>query len=308
MSMVSMAASSAQEKTLRRLYDHSLGPFLDSQEAARRATLAKAAGLALLFGAAAIPALMVFGPPVALLSAIIGALLAHVVVDRFKTRVKHRVMDELCGLFRLTYQAGPDTGLVDDFDALHLVPDHDRRETEDGIRGCQRGVDLDIVEARLVRRGHGKDDSDSTVFQGLLAKLSFHKTFSGRTILSRDAGVFNLIKGWTTPGERVRLEDPLFERAFQVFSTDQIEARYLLTPGLMERLVKLSDRYGGRVQLAFDRDTLLIAIDDREDRFEIGSILRPSLARPARVFSMADEIEAVLGLIDQLGMDRQTRA
>ena len=44
----------------------------------------------------------------------------------------------------------------------------------------------------------------------------------------KDSGWLNLFKkiGWP---ERVKLEDVSFERQFEVFSDNQIEARYLLT-------------------------------------------------------------------------------
>ena len=37
----------------------------------------------------------------------------------------------------------------------------------------------------------------------------------------------------------MKLENPDFEKTFDVYSTDQIEARYLLSPSMMERLLAL---------------------------------------------------------------------
>jgi len=39
--------------------------------------------------------------------------------------------------------------------------------------------------------------------------------------------------------KRVGLVDPVFEKIFEAYGTDQVEARYLLTPTFMQRLVRL---------------------------------------------------------------------
>ena len=48
------------------------------------------------------------------------------------------------------------------------------------------------------------------------------------------------------PGLRkVGLEDPHFEKIFEVFGDDQVEARAILTPVFMEELVALETAYAG---------------------------------------------------------------
>ena len=37
--------------------------------------------------------------------------------------------------------------------------------------------------------------------------------------------------------EEIELEDPEFMEHFRVYSTDQVEARYILSPSMMERLL-----------------------------------------------------------------------
>ena len=59
----------------------------------------------------------------------------------------------------------------------------------------------------------------------------------GRTSKSRWRG---------TQLETVRLEHQEFEQRYEVSSTDQIEARALLTPAFMERFVELATRSGIR--------------------------------------------------------------
>ena len=77
--------------------------------------------------------------------------------------------------------------------------------------------------------------------------------------------------------DKVTLEDPIFEKKFDVYSTDQIEARYLLTTSFMERLLELSSSYGDSdLQCSFYNDRLLLMIASRKNHFETGSIFQPA--------------------------------
>jgi hypothetical protein len=53
------------------------------------------------------------------------------------------------------------------------------------------------------------------------------------------------------PAERklIRLEDPRFEKEFCVYGEDQVEARYILTPSLMERILAFKNKWNKDVSL-----------------------------------------------------------
>jgi hypothetical protein len=44
--------------------------------------------------------------------------------------------------------------------------------------------------------------------------------------------------------EEIKLEDPEIRKNFVVYSTDQVEARYLLTPSFIQRFKRLKTAYG----------------------------------------------------------------
>ena len=53
-------------------------------------------------------------------------------------------------------------------------------------------------------------------------------------------------------GKLVKLENVEFEKQFAVYSTDQLEARYILTPQLMERLLAVQSAESGRIRVLFE--------------------------------------------------------
>ena len=74
--------------------------------------------------------------------------------------------------------------------------------------------------------------------------------------------------GSAEPVSYTHLEDPAFEKLFAVYATDQVEARYLLSPSLMERLVASRQKLDAKVQAAFMDDHVILAIPDAYNRFE----------------------------------------
>jgi hypothetical protein len=95
----------------------------------------------------------------------------------------------------------------------------------------------------------------------------------------------------------VGLEDPVFNKAFAVFGSDQVEARVILTPAFMQQLNDLEAAYaGGHIRCGFEATELLIALEGRS-RFGIGSLFT-SLVDRSRVESIARDIEQVFILID----------
>ena len=63
------------------------------------------------------------------------------------------------------------------------------------------------------------------------------KRFHGHTIMTQDKGkVGSWFKEKTSSFKRADLVDPEFEKLFDVFTTDQVEARYLIDPRIIENL------------------------------------------------------------------------
>ncbi|MFP3944036.1 MAG: DUF3137 domain-containing protein, partial [Alphaproteobacteria bacterium] len=144
-----------------------------------------------------------------------------------------------------------------------IIPSHDRYHHEDLFNGTYRDVGVEFCEARLTeRRGNGRKRHTVTVFAGVFVLLTMNKDFSGKTVVRRDKGTLgNWFEGTFSEFEPVKLEDPEFERQFAVYSDDQVEARYLLTPAFMTRLTDLGRALGtDKIEAAFFGNRLMIKL------------------------------------------------
>lgn len=157
--------------------------------------------------------------------------------------------------------------------ASHIVPIGNRVYAKDEIRGVYKNISIRFAEIETKKvTGTGKNRRVKRLFKGLFITMSFHKPFHGTTIVRKDAGQW---RKWANAGEleTVSLEDPQFEKEFEVYSTDQVEARYILTPEFMIRLLDLlKQEHGTSLECSFINETLSISIATKKNRFEVGSI------------------------------------
>ena len=137
----------------------------------------------------------------------------------------------------------------------------------DQIIGHYNGVpfqscNLTLTYRPTVRR---ENESDRVAFYGNYFVARSPKTFEHPIVIHPVKSFFGTLNDndiaayLNTGGERIRLEDPEFQKMFEVYCDDQITARYVLTPAFMERLKKLNERYKGQVYIAINTDNIVIA-------------------------------------------------
>lgn len=194
--------------------------------------------------------------------------------------------------------AGFATAALAQFKQLKLLPSCDRSSFEDCFEGKHSGCTFAFYEGHLETRVQSRHGTRwITVFRGQLIRIAFPKKFLGTTIVKRDAGLFNFMQRWMTGLERVGLGDSRLEKAFEVYSNDQVEARYLIHPVFMERLLELETRFKGKdLRCAFVEGDLLVAIEGG-DKFEVGTMFA-RLDDIVRVRTIVADIAGIMHVID----------
>lgn len=234
------------------------------------------------------------------LGALAGEIWAVHAPDRWYRRTyKERVLPLLAsGLGSLTYRHAS-RERVASLGAEWILPPHDSLQADDEIAGTHDGLPLEIVEVRLRRRVNKKS---RVVFDGLLVAVTLPRALTATTILVTDRGLWERAKaGWRRGGlERVHLEHAALEDRYDVYSTDQVEARALFTPAFMERLMALADASGFSLPGAMaEGNTLVVALPKRPgtaDLFEPPPFWKP--AGGAALVRLQHDIRKVLTMAD----------
>jgi hypothetical protein len=155
-----------------------------------------------------------------------------------------------------------DSGLVETFESAgvnHI------------LAGDAQGVPFAIAEISLL------DAKGYCMFSGVLASFRLAHPRPGLTIVTRDHGLLgNLLAHAGSAVERLPLEDPSFEGVFEVYGTDQVGGRVVLTTTMLERLKALDEvAQAHGFACAFLEDHLLIAFRGMSWRCPPWRILEP---------------------------------
>lgn len=190
----------------------------------------------------------------------------------------------------------PPTPAFEVLKEARLLPGYDDRKFEDLIEGDRAETHFSLVECKLTEeQGSGKNRRTVTTFQGLLFHIQYPDRFLGRTMIARQGWWKGLFGDKSL--QKVDLVAKELEDNFTIYSNDQVEARALLTPDRMERLIALERHFkGGKLRGIFEGDHLTLALE-ADDQFEAGSVWKP-LVDPDRYISALTEIGLVCDVID----------
>lgn len=276
-----------------------LKALLDSLEKLRIAQRRLAVRIVSILLAVAVTAplgLQLAGADVAALAVLLSCVISIAVTwTRHRRRLtrsfRQQLMPELVREISPTLKYRADGCLSEtEFTASSLWPSCDRYCGRDLVHGTVGDTDLrfSLVHAEEEYETTSTDSEGNTtrethyrtLFCGVLLSLDFNKAFSKRTRVRPQPA------GWLRRLSRVHvaMEDPRFNELFTVTSSDQIEARYLLTPTLMGRLQELREKLGS-FSLAFSAGRLYLAVDRPYDLFD---------PNPAEPFNGTKQIKRML--------------
>jgi len=178
------------------------------------------------------------------------------------------------GLEYFPYERIPD----DNFNASGIYNHKpDRSSGTDLVRGT---IDKTWIRFSLLHTEYKTTETDKdghtettwhTIFNGIFFVGDFNKHFNGHTLVV-PASANKLMRMLTTPifgGDKIiALENPEFGKRFQVFSSDQVEARYILSTSLMERLLTFVTKANNEVKISFVHSCVFIGISTGSRLFE----------------------------------------
>ncbi|WP_323762801.1 DUF3137 domain-containing protein [Maricaulis sp.] len=304
---------------IQALWREKLEPWLAGLEADRLRFVKRrwtwtAGGIVLSLIVALVLVQQGFELPPVIMALVIGPVGGFMVgsheLGKLSKRIKAELNATIADALGLTYSASPPAPVrFREMRDYGLLPGSDRQKFEDHFAGQRDGCDFELYEAHLEQRRRSKKRTYYvTVFRGVIIRINFPRKVEGLTVITRDAGWFNGLQafGRSFGGkklERIGLVDPTFEKAFEVYGSDQVLARYMLTPSFMERLLALETSLAGKnVRAAFDEHSgqgeLLIAAETG-NLFEVGSMSKP-LTDPGRFSKIVDELDHITGLVDLL--------
>ena len=194
---------------------------------------------------------------------------------------------------------------------LFKTTDFKKKENNsDEFNGIYKGVKIKFFNVELTRKVLRTDYKNryEDEYCGIIIEIESKKKFNGQIVIKQDGGkLLNASEKRELKKSKlqnIKLEDPKFEEIFEVYGSDQIEARYLLTTSFMERLIELEGEfYGTEMECAFYDNRLLIMIETGHVMFESDSITKPeNFVETSK--SILAEMYSINKIIDTLKLDQ----
>lgn len=245
---------------------------------------------------------------VLILTVVTGLIAFQSLNGLYRRQTKNAFLTQIATAVGLTYHKN---GLfpVDDFNRHKILPHADRVKIEDGFSGAVNGVHIAFQEATLTditpAQNRNEQDRETVVFWGLLLKIRIGKILSGHTVVLPRNALQVFFRTTFSKFEKVNLVSPSFDDRFNVMSTDQVEARYVLDPAFIERFIEAGDLLGSKwIEASFTDQEIAFAIQRNKPMFEIGWLGRSLTG--ATLEKTADELRAVIQLVDALKLNPHT--
>jgi len=225
------------------------------------------------------------GTIIALLVLALPAFLLNKVEKRFSTKFKSALIpDILAGLDANALYKADECLSKESFTGSKLVHIHQiyRFKGSDLLEGKKEDMAyrmsyLNVYDKEVQKTSKGTKTEIKEVFNGMLFESHFNKSFKGQSFILPDVSrsVLGAVVGemlneaiHKKDTRLVKLEDPEFEKEFAMYSTDQIEARYILTPAFMERINELKSNFIDPIKISFTDNKIYIAVLSGRNLFD----------------------------------------
>ena len=313
---------------LRDFYDNELMETLLQFEAQRKAIINKITTTSIVVGVLALIIGLVgasqSGSPGILFAVGVGAIIIVVIAiavikGSYNDNFKSEIIDKIVKFIdpNLAYDPQKYISEREFLESRLYERRSDRYKGEDYVAGMVGKTRIKFSELHSEYKTTTRDSKGRTkthwhtIFKGVFFIADFNKNFNGSTIIMPDhsggggflSGIGQFFQKFSSKGQLVKLEDPEFEKRFVVYGSDQVEARYILSPSLMQRITEFRDSSDREFRMSFIDSNVCIAINCNKNLFE--PRLFSSVIDFAPIKEYYQDMTAFIGIVEDLNLNRR---
>jgi hypothetical protein len=295
-----------EKEKLKVLYENRLKPELDDIEKERK-TIKRIYTAAIALAICAFLFFSIFWviAVVFVIGAIIFAGFGATKYLHYRNMYKEKVVRKIIELINPEYHYASDNCISSErfIGSKIFKQSYDRYRGDDFVAGTIEKTDFEFSELKAEYKTETTDDDGkkqtqwNTIFQGVFFHANFNKYIVGETFVLPDKaekrfGKFaQKFQKDHKRGELVKLENPEFEKAYKVYSSSQQEARYILTPTMMEAMAAMQKRFNRPMHFSFIGERVCCAVSFNKGLFE------PRITSGTK-FSDVEEMYSLFSLIE----------
>ena len=231
------------------------------------------------------------------LGAFVYSMSAAPKIKAYKQNFKDKIIRALVNSRGLNYDPYGQTPLED---FLHVYNCRvDEYNSNDLISGQVEGVSVrlgDFKAVKIIKTDKG--ERRETLFEGAIFTADFLKNVDAYVSVCHKSS-----QNLAVYGERAYMDDARFNEYFKVYSSDQIAARYALTPVLMEKILMLHLSLDAPLNILISQDKIYVAVETWRDNFEPD--INASLLGSDGAVRYARELDGFLAIVSELNLNRK---
>lgn len=189
--------------------------------------------------------------------------------------------------------------------SVGMVNTGDRVCANDYVKAKYKDVNFECSDIDVQKRYTDSDGNTSytSIFKGQWYIFEFNKQFKSKV------GVYekcfescireNFI--YTDGLKKVELEDVEFHKDFRVYAKKEVEAFYILTPQIIERIKKLNEEIAGKFFFCFCNNKLHVGLCNNKDLYEHSIFSKINLEKENK--KILGELMTIINFVDTLKLD-----
>lgn len=206
----------------------------------------------------------------------------------------------------------PDAGISEaEFEANGIFCDWDIYSSSNFVSGKYKGVSFEYSDIRTenestTRTSHfGSHTNYTPVFCGRWLVFDYNKSFrSSVKVLEKYFGDSFVYRSSSSEYEKISMENQTFNDKFHTLSTSEQDAFYLLTPQVMETLLKLEEAEKEHIVFFFNGNKLQIGLNNSKEAFSPGTLgIFKKINEEKTHENMVKDIQIILEFADSLQLN-----
>ena len=223
----------------------------------------------------------------------------------YRKEYKNQVVRKIVQLINPSFNYFPEKHIdIHDFNSCGIFSRKaDRCTGDDFVQGKMDLTDFQFSEIKASYKEEEYKDGKReikwyTLFSGIFFHADFNKHLQETTYVLPDVaeklfGKFGQkFQKSFQRGQLVKLENPEFEKEFVVYGSSQLEARYILSPVMMEAIVKIKKKFARKFYFAFKGSRMYCAVSYSKALFE------PRVIKSGVNFNDVEEMYHLFSLIE----------
>ena len=242
----------------------------------------------------------------AVIGIIFVIIMSHKDVALFKETYKKSIILEIFKKLFTNVKFVPEYGISrSTLDSTNMIDTGDNFYSDDYVSAKYKNVSFEFSDVKIEEEYTDSDGDKHTVtiFEGQWYVFDFNKTFKADLQVC-EKGFRNAKRGslfGPKKFSKVELEDIEFNKEFNVYAQNSLDAFYVLTPATMTKIKELNDKVNGKMLFCFINNKLHVGLHSGKNLFE------PQLFKKINIEEnhkqAIEEVKMITHFVDILDLD-----